>query len=302
MSQTGGLVVVGGPTASGKTELAVKLAIGLGTEVVSFDSRQFYLEMKIGVARPTSEEMQGIPHHFVASHSIHKPLTAASYAEQAAALIEKLLRERKFVVLVGGSGFYLDSLLFPTDPMPPPHPEARLQARNMSLKELQDFCARHDPQFFAHTDPHNPVRLARAVEIFLTTGRPFSHWRKGRVRNEARFPFIIVHPEIADADLKQRIWKRTTTMWQAGLPDECRTLMNWKDLSPLRTVGYNETFEFLEGHTSELETIQKIQVNTWQYARRQKTWFRRQYPEKYWPLADPKTFLKEIQKGKLRLW
>ncbi|MCS6980929.1 MAG: tRNA (adenosine(37)-N6)-dimethylallyltransferase MiaA [Flavobacteriales bacterium] len=274
MSTKPSVVVVAGPTASGKTVLAASLAKVLKTEVVSFDARQFYKELDIGVARPTAEEMQGVPHHFIATHSIHHPLTAAEFGRQALPLIESILRQKSLVVLVGGAGFYLDALLHPLDPIPEPSPEARELARSMTLAQLQAYVQKKDPDYFQLVDPMNPARLARAVEVMETTGKLFSEFLTGRNYKKFPFRYWVLMPAVEPTELRMRIERRTRLMWQRGLVDECRRLMPFRHLPLLRTVGYSESFAFLEGSLTEEETLKAIMQNTWQYARRQRTWFR----------------------------
>lgn len=268
------VVAVAGPTASGKTVMAAALAKVLKTEVVSFDARQFYRELNIGVARPTAEEMQGVPHHFVATHGIHNPLTAAEFARQALPVVENILRQNGSVVLVGGSGFYLEALLYPLDEIPEPSTAAREMARSMPLEKLQDYVRRKDPQFYLMVDKKNPARLARAVEVMEATGRPFSEFLTGRKKQPSPFRSTVLMPAVEPWELRQRIAHRTRSMWRGGLVEECRRLLAYRHLPPLRSVGYSESFAYLEGSITEEETLQAIMQNTWQYARRQRTWFR----------------------------
>lgn len=279
------LIVVCGPTASGKTALALTLAEALDTEIVSFDARQIYRELNIGVARPSEDELKRVRHHFIASHSIHQPLSAAQYAAQAVPVISELLAQKGWVVLVGGSGFYLRSLLLPLDPIPEVTTEARRKARSMTLAELQAFVESRDPTYFQRVDRQNPVRLARAAEVILTTGRPFSDYLNNSAVRTFRWPFVAVQPAIDDTALRRSIHQRTREMWEKGLALECRSLLPWRHLQPLRSVGYVETFDFLEGLYDETETLQRIEKHTWQYVRRQKTWFSHQLPQSPLPLA-----------------
>lgn len=293
------VVVVGGPTASGKTKLALSLAEALNTEIVSFDARQVYRELRIGVARPSANDLQRVPHHFIASHSIHQPLSAAQYAGEAVPVVQAVLEAKGWVVLVGGSGFYLRALLFPLDPLPEVGPEARRKARAMSLTELQSFVEKNDPAYYSRVDRHNPARLARAVEVMLTTGRPFSDFLSGRTTSAPRWPYVAVQPAVDDTALRRAIEQRIRVMWKEGLAEECRPLLPWRHLQPLRSVGYTETFDFLEGRYSEEETLRRIETHTWQYARRQKTWFRHQLPQSPMPLSEPDIplFVKRLREG-----
>jgi tRNA dimethylallyltransferase len=281
--------------------MALSLAEALNTEIVSFDARQIYRELNIGVARPSVAELQRVKHYFIASHTIHQPISAAQYAAEASVVIKNILSKRQWVILVGGSGFYLKALLFPLDPIPEATAEARRKARSMTLPELRAFVESKDPIYFKQVDRQNPVRLARAAEVILTTGRPFSSYLKCSSVRNPRWAFVAVQPAINDAALRRSIHQRTLAMWEQGLADECRVLLPWRQLQPLRSVGYVETFDFLEGLYDEGETLRRIEKHTWQYARRQKTWFRHQLPQSPLPLTEQELseFVQKLKEGRL---
>jgi len=294
-----GLIVVGGPTASGKTMMAANLAEALGTEVVSFDARQVYKELNIAVARPAIEELKGIPHHFIATESIFKSLSAKDYAQKARKIIEKILTEKRVVILVGGSGFYLDALLFPLDDIPEPSEEARKKARNLPLLELQKILKDKDPIYFDRVDIRNPVRLQRAVEVILTTGRTFSEFLNRGKEATSIFPWILVQPVISSEKHKQYIRNRTDGMLQRGLLNECQELFEYRQMQPLKSVGYKEIFAWMEKRISLAKAVELINSHTWQYARRQKTWFNNKYESIKVDPSNWREILQNISNSKL---
>lgn len=290
------LIVIEGATASGKTALGVALAKHLNTVVISADSRQFYKEIAIGTAKPTVEEMQGIPHYFVDSHSIHQPVTAAQFAEEALELLQTTLKDQAQVVVVGGSGLFIDALCIGLDPIPT-DPEMQQQLRaELEEKGLAPLLAelqQTDPGYFVEVDRDNSMRILRALEVIRSTGKPFSEWRqnKPKPRPFTVKRFVIEHPR---EQLYQRINQRVDNMLANGLLDEVKAVYSFKELASLQTVGYNELFDYLDG-TSDLETsIEKIKQHTRNYAKRQLTWFKR-HPEAVWiPYDDTKKMLQKV--------
>jgi len=274
------LIVIEGPTASGKTSLGVELAKQLKTVVISADSRQFYKELAIGTAKPTPEEMDGVPHYFVDSHSIHEPLTAGQFEKQALELIAGELSDYEKIILVGGSGMFLDALCVGLDPIPTSaeiqqqlREEQQAKGLNKLAKELQ-AC---DPDYFATVDRYNPARVLRGLEVFRLTGKPFSQWRlnKPEPRPFEVKRFVIEHPR---EQLYDRINLRVDQMLANGLIEEARSVHKLKHLAPLQTVGYKECFDLFEGTIDEETCIDKIKQHTRNYAKRQVTWFNR-HPE-----------------------
>lgn len=277
------LIVIEGPTASGKTALAVALAQALNTVVLSADSRQFYKELAIGTAKPTPEEMQGIPHYFVDSHPISESVSAAQYEAEAMKLIQNELAGYPQLILVGGSGLFIDALCVGLDPIPTdPEIQSKLRAEldengiEALLSELQE----KDPVFFSQVDRQNPVRILRALEVIRLTGIPFSDWRKneGSERPFEVIRFVINHPRDI---LYDRINRRVDLMIEAGLIDEVKSVENYRHLTALQTVGYKEVFDYFDGKYTLETCIDKIKQHTRNYAKRQLTWFRR-HPETTW--------------------
>lgn len=274
------LIVIEGPTASGKTALGVELAKQLDTVVISADSRQFYKELAIGTAKPTVQEMDGVPHYFADSHSIHAYITAGQFEKQAMALITDELAAHETIILVGGSGMFIDALCVGLDPIPTSaeiQQQLREEQQSKGLNKLAKELQACDPDYFATVDRYNPSRVLRGLEVFRLTGKPFSQWRlnKPEPRPFEVKRFMIEHPR---EQLYERINKRADLMIKAGLMEEARSVHAVKQLPPLQTVGYKECFDLFEGLIDEATCIDKIRQHTRNYAKRQVTWFNR-HPE-----------------------
>lgn len=275
------LLVIVGPTASGKTTMAIQAAQMLGTEILSCDSRQFYRELAIGVARPTDEELASAPHHFIAHRSVEQPYNVFQYEQEALALLDRLFLHHDTLVAVGGSGLYVDALCQGIALLPDPAPELReklsRQIQEEGIEPLQRQLQALDPSYYATIDQQNPMRLQRALETILTAGRPLSEILQQEKRPR---PFTIVKIGIDTdrAELRQRIDQRVDLMMQQGLLDEVRRLTHLRHLNTLNTVGYKELFAYLDGDSSLADAIAAIKTHTWQYAKKQITWLKR-YPE-----------------------
>lgn len=272
------LIVVGGPTASGKTAAAVRLAQHFGTHVINADSRQFYHAMRIGTARPSDAELQGVPHHFLGHLDLDTTWSAGEFARAAEPVLQDLLQTHGTAILTGGSGLYIDALLFGLDDLPPTDPElrARLQARinNVGLPDLVAELATLDPSTHARIDTANPHRILRALEICLLTGKPFSEQRSTPAqRTDVEVVRLMMQHE--RAALYARIDDRVDTMIAQGLEAEARTLLPHRALNALRTVGYTELFEHFDGRSDRDTAIALIKQHTRNYAKRQLTWLRR---------------------------
>lgn len=291
------LIVIAGPTASGKTSLSVALAKQLNASIISADSRQFYKELAIGTAKPTEEEQSGIPHYFIDSHHVEKPLSAGQFEKEALHVVEKLFQTNDYVILVGGSGMFLNALIYGTDQLPH-DPEVRSQL-NSKLEEegiasLQSALQIVDPAYYREVDLQNPVRLIRALEVIQLTGIPYSQLLKGpkKARFETSF-FVIDHPREI---LYERINRRVDIMVQEGLFEEVKENSHYRDLQPLNTVGYKEVFDFLDGNISKERAIELVKQNTRRYAKRQLTWFRREKKAIWIPATTNEQMLTEIVK------
>lgn len=272
------LVVIAGPTAVGKTAYAVRLARELQTEIVSCDSRQFYSEMRIGVARPSDEELAAVPHHFIACRPVTEPYNIFNYEQDALRLLDCLFQSHDTVVAVGGSGLYIDALLKGVSPMPDPTPELRAELQQMPLEEKRTRLRLLDPDYYARVDLRNPVRLQRALEVCLMTGRPYSEVigeRRMESGERRTFETEVRVLQMPRSELRERIDRRVEAMMSEGLLDEVRSLLPFRHLNTLNTVGYRELFPVLDGVESISHAVEAIKLNTWHYARKQLTWLRR---------------------------
>lgn len=272
------LVVIGGPTASGKTTAAAAIAKQYGTEVISGDSRQFYHAMRIGTARPGEDELLGVQHHFLGHLEIERKWSAGQFAREAEPVLQGALDRFGIAVLVGGSGLYLDALTKGLDPLPTSDMrlrerlQHRLEQHGIGglLKELEQ----HDPLTFQRVDHNNPHRVIRALEVCLITGKPYSAQRSTPTdREDVRIVRIAM--DVKREALYQRINARVDRMVADGLIDEVRSLLPHRELNALRTVGYRELFEHFDGRCSLVEAIALIKQHTRNFAKRQMTWLRR---------------------------
>lgn len=271
------LIVIAGPTASGKTTLAVELAKRLSCPVLSADSRQFYKEMSIGTAKPTFEEQSGVKHYFVDSHSIEEPLTSGKFETEALNILDQVFQTQEYAVLVGGSGMFIDALLYGTDQLPQDKSTKDVLNgvyENQGLEPLLKELKAKDPEYYAKVDKQNPVRVIRALEVIRISGKPYS-LQRSRLKKKRPFTsqyFVIQHDR---EKLYERINKRVDIMMEQGLLDEVKSLVNHRNLQPLNTVGYKELFKFIDGELNLETAVSLIKRNTRRYAKRQLTWFRR---------------------------
>ncbi len=281
------LIVVGGPTASGKTAFAVQLAKHFNTEIISCDSRQFFKEMNIGTAKPNIEEMQGIPHHFIDSHSIFEPYNVGDFEREALERLETLYQKYNIVIAVGGSGLYIKALCEGLDDFPDVPEVIRQEVRQLyaaqRLEGLQRALKQADPQYFAEVDQQNPHRLMRALEVCRASGLPFSAFRKQQTQPRVFTP-VYIQMDLPRSAVYDRINRRVGVMMAQGLLEEVRELYPHRHLMALQTVGYQELFNYLEGEISLEEAVEKIMQNTRNYAKRQLTWMRR---DSFWRRFHP---------------
>ncbi|OLY93111.1 tRNA dimethylallyltransferase [Cnuella takakiae] len=272
------VIIVGGPTASGKTAAAIRLAQHFRTEIISADSRQCFQEMNIGVARPSAAELAAVPHHFIASHSIQEKITAATFEGYALQKAETLFRDNDVVVMVGGTGLYIQAFCDGFDAIPEVPEAIQLEVRKAyathGLEWLQAEVARLDPSFFVNGETQNPQRLMRALEVFLATGNSILNFRKGE-KTQRNFQVVKLALDLPRPMLHQRINQRVDAMMESGLEAEVRSLSPYQHLNALQTVGYRELFAYFDNHISLVEAVEKIKSNTRQYAKRQLTWFRK---------------------------
>jgi tRNA dimethylallyltransferase len=272
------LLVIAGPTAVGKTDLAIQLAKHLKTEIVSADSRQFYREMSIGTAKPTTEELAAVTHHFINSHIITDTITAGDYEKQALALLHELFKIHDVVILAGGSGLFIKAVCEGFDEFPESDMLVREKLNNeyleTGIKGLQEKLKIADPEYFDLVDNNNPQRIIRALQVFESTGIPFSAFRKSSLKQRP-FKIVKIGLHLPRETLYQRINQRVDVMLQHGLVDEARALLPYRHLNALNTVGYSELFDFFDGKTDLSAAVALIKQNTRRFAKRQLTWFRR---------------------------
>ncbi len=272
------LVCVVGPTAVGKTAAGIRIAQHFQTAVISADSRQFYREMTIGTAKPSDEELASVPHYFINSHGIRDDYSAGDYERDALALLGELFSRHDVVVLVGGSGLFVRAVCRGLDDLPKPLPGIRDRLNTLYLEQglepLQAMLKQADPVYFHEMDSRNPQRIIRALEVFESTGKPFSYFRQGHIVER---PFGVVNVGLnTDRErLYQRINTRVDAMMAAGLLDEVRSLLPYREKPPLQTVGYAELFAYLDGTYTLENAVDKIKQHTRRYAKRQLTWFRK---------------------------
>ncbi|MEI7500929.1 MAG: tRNA (adenosine(37)-N6)-dimethylallyltransferase MiaA [Bacteroidota bacterium] len=288
------LVVIAGPTAVGKTTLGIQLARQLGTRIISADSRQFYREMKIGTAAPSPEELSTVPHHFVHHLSIHDPYNVSRFESEVLLLLDNLFLQYPVVLMVGGSGLYINAVCHGIDMLPDPDHEIRVRL-NMILEKsgiraLQDELQIVDPEYAAVVDLANPARLIRALEIYRATGVPFSTLRTNTMKTR-RFRIVKIGIDLPREILNQRINGRVEAMIKDGLVEEARQLYPLRHLNALNTVGYKELFEYFEGNTSLDYAVDKIKTNSRRYAKRQLTWFRKDPDYKWFKPEDAHSIL-----------
>ena len=276
MAKNKKLICIGGPTASGKTALAIQLAEKYHTEILSVDSRQFYKEMNIGTAKPTQEEQDRVPHHFINHVSIHDPYDIGLFEKESMTLLEDRFKLHDILIAVGGSGLYFKAMLEGIDTFPPVSPDILIQLQQEYLEKgidyLKDQLQAVDPNYFQIVDLHNPVRLIRAISIFRETGLPFSTFRTGN-KVDRFFESHCFYLSPPRDILYQKINDRVDKMIQDGLIDEVRSLQEFKGLKALQTVGYKELFKYFTKEYEIKEAILKIKQHTRQYAKRQLTWF-----------------------------
>jgi len=290
------LVVVAGPTASGKTAAAIELANHYHTVIVSADSRQFYKEMSVGTAKPTDNELSAARHYFINSHAITAPFSAGDYEKKALILLDELFKVHDKVILVGGSGLFIKAVCEGFDEFPDPTPGIR-EKLNAYLDEkgiafLQEKLKAADPEYYHQVDLNNPQRVIRALEVFESTGKPYSSFRSKKVN--AR-PFIVVKfgLTLPREVLYQRINHRVDEMVKQGLVEEVRSLLPYRNINALNTVGYSELFDYFDGKIDLDDAISAIKQNTRRFAKRQLTWFRKD-EEINWLQADKKDLITDM--------
>ncbi|GHN00951.1 tRNA dimethylallyltransferase 1 [Cytophagales bacterium WSM2-2] len=277
-SATKRLIVIVGPTAVGKTAAAISVAEKLGTEIVSADSRQVFKELNIGTAKPSTDELRKVVHHFISNKSIHDDFDAGKYGREALALIKSLFTRFEHLVMVGGSGLYIKAALEGFDDMP----EVRQGLREEITKEfldkglswLQEQVEKADPDYFSSVDKQNPQRLMRALELLRSTDKSMGDLR---VKKKMEHPFEVIKIglNVSREELYRRIDTRMDDMIETGLFDEAKSFYEFRELNALQTVGYREIFDYLDQQYDYEEAVRLLKRNSRRYAKRQLTWFQR---------------------------
>ena len=272
------LIVIVGPTGSGKSDLAIEIAERYAAPIISTDSRQFYRGIPIGTAQPNHEQLQRIEHHFIASHDLTQEFNCGAYETEALKRLEELYRKHDVVVAVGGSGLYIKALCEGMDTLPEADSSLReALAKRLHDEDLESLCdelRKRDPAYYEEVDRNNPARVLRALEVCITTGLPYSSMRTGE-KHQRPFNIIKLGIDMERERLYERINRRVDVMMQMGLEQEARAVYHLRAHNSLQTVGYREMFDYFDGKISRDEAIELIKRNSRRYAKRQMTWFRR---------------------------
>jgi len=272
------VIVVCGPTAVGKSAVAIALAKHYVTEIISADSRQCFKELRIGVARPSQSELQEVKHHFIADHSVREEITAAGFEKYALQKAKDVFAAHDVVIMAGGTGLYIRAFCEGLDEIPAIGSSIRERIvsgyAEHGLGWLQEEVKKNDPEFYQSGEIKNPQRLMRALEVILATGKSILAFRKGR-KAERDFSVIKIGLELSKEELHLHINDRVDRMFAEGLPGEVEKLEPYKQLNALQTVGYKEVFDYLNGNISLSQSVEEVKKNTRRYAKRQMTWFRK---------------------------
>lgn len=272
------LVILLGPTAVGKTSLAIALAKRFNTVIFSADSRQLYKEIPIGTAQPTPQEIQEVAHFFIASNSITEHIDAGRYGKEARELLISEFKKHALIIMAGGSGLYMDAVINGFDELPDANPtiraELNLEFQEKGISVLQDELKKLDPIYFAQVDQHNPARLMRAIEICRLSEKKYSELRIGKAESNA-FEVLKIGLDLPREELYARINNRVEVMFENGLEEEARSVFPYRKMNALQTVGYKELFDYFDGHLTKEKAIELIKQHSRNYAKRQLTWWRR---------------------------
>jgi tRNA dimethylallyltransferase len=291
MNQNPHLIVICGPTGIGKTGVAIRLAEKLKCEIISADSRQLFSEMSIGTAVPSAEELARVPHHFIRSRSVADPYNASMYEQDVIRFLDNYFKHKDRIIMAGGSGMYIDAVCRGIDDLPTIRPGIRTKWRTIfeskGISFLQEKVREVDPDYFERVDRQNHKRLLKAIEVYEQTGKSYSSFLKHEPKKRY-FDSIKIGLNTDRQILYEQINHRVGQMIGVGLVEEARRLLPYRDLSPLKTVGYQELFDYFDGLLSLEEAVQKIRDHSRAYARRQITWFRRD-PDIRWFEPDQET-------------
>jgi len=272
------LITILGPTAIGKTALSIQLAKAFSTEILSCDSRQFYKEMTLGTAVPSSDELKAVKHHFIQNRSIFENYSVGAFEKDVIQFLEKAFKSNPVMIMVGGSGLYVDAVTKGLDEFPEVDPEIRIRLKerlvNEGIEPLQNALKDLDIITYERMDIDNQQRLIRALEICLGTGKPYAYYlgKEKKIRNFSAIKIGLTAPR---KFVYERINQRVDIMMQEGLLEEARKLYPYKHLNALQTVGYRELFRHIEGELSLEEAVDEVKKNTRRFAKRQGTYFRK---------------------------
>lgn len=272
------VIIVCGPTAVGKTALAIRLAQHFKTAIISADSRQCFKELAIGVARPSEAELKTVPHYFIASHSIQQEVNAAGFEQYALEKVNQIFEKHNVLIMVGGTGLYIKAFCEGLDFIPEIPKGLRdsiiLNYQQKGLKWLQEEIAVKDPAFYNQGEIQNPQRVMRALEVKEATGKSILSFRKGE-KEQRNFQIIKIGLELPREKLNQQIHHRVDQMMNQGLLNEVKELLPYRNMNALQTVGYSELFDFFDGKIELSTAVEQIKTHTRQYAKRQMTWFKK---------------------------
>ena len=271
------LIVIAGPTGSGKTDLSIQIALHYHAPIISTDSRQFYRGIPIGTAQPDAKQLQTVEHHFIASHDLTQDFNCGAYEQEALQRLEELFLQHDYVVAVGGSGLYIKALCEGMDDLPEVDPALRSQLaddmKQLGIDAMAERLRKLDPAFYEVVDRKNPARILRALEVCIGTGMTYSSLRTGEKKSRP-FRIIKIATDMDRAVLYERIDRRVDIMVEQGLEQEARSVYHMRKLNSLQTVGYREMFDYFDGTISREEAIELIKRNSRRYAKRQLTWLR----------------------------
>jgi tRNA dimethylallyltransferase len=291
------VIIIAGPTAVGKTSLAISIAKEFDTEIISADSRQCYKEMNIGVARPSEDELAEVKHHFIASHSIHQKVNAATFEQYALEKSKEIFSKHDIAVIVGGTGLYIKAFCEGMDEIPDVPEEIRIEIINQyqlhGLPWLQEQVRLLDEEFYKKGEIQNPHRLMRALEVRKATGKSILHFRKG-TKAAREFKPVKIALELSKELLHQNINTRVDKMMEMGLQEEVRSLLPFQYLNALQTVGYKELFQYFNDEITLPNAVEDIKKNTRQYAKRQLTWFRKDKAYQWFNPWQPDEIIRHI--------
>lgn len=290
-------LIIAGPTAVGKTAFSLALANHFDTEIISADSRQCYRELNIGVARPSPKELEKIPHYFINSHSVRDEVNVKIFETYALDKLEQIFQKKCIAIVAGGTGLYIDALCKGVDDMPPVpaniNEELNDAYKQYGIEWLKQKIVLEDELYATSGETKNPFRLIRALAVKRTTGQSILSFQTQTKKNRP-FNIIRIGLDLPREILYHRINTRVNHMKEAGLYDEVKALLPYRNLQALQTVGYRELFEHLDGKISFEEAIEKIKINSRHYAKRQLTWFKRDQEMKWFDAEDPNKSLQDF--------